>query len=544
MKTSTTREAGSTLPAALLIIFVACVIVGIATAMTNNIARNTQANAAVQADVSVGDGALEYVYAQWRQICKAKAAADPAAVPTTSDFSGITLPAGFPNTDPSIKTLTTTITNLSVVAVDPLLHPLATAFTTPPKQSGRGPGSYAYSYLASADVTTQAVSRPVTQKVRRVFQKKAESPWNFAVFYQDLLEIHPSQPLTLTGWVHTNDSAYTATDKLTLTDRLTMTGSWNVAYAPGDNRTGAVSPIYPPNEPPATEDPFQAFGIDSTAFNKTDANPNNDGYRELVEVPDSSFPDPLSPPAPTVGATPPTSQRYYNLAGIKVVINSTVRPVTKRVYNGAGVECTAGSPANSNDLKIYNAILGSNGALKGPNTFQDNREGALMSVWDIDMGLLNSGGMTWNNIFYITDIGGSSTSHIGVRVKNAASLPATTTGTASSMVGLTFVTDNPLYIWGDWNTGGSPASNTVPDPTKPMAATYKWRPSAILADAITLLSNNWLDANSTKVLSARQASNTTVNAALLSGNVPTTSGSYSGGAENFVRLLEDWTGKT
>ncbi|MFN2477185.1 MAG: hypothetical protein ABR526_12700, partial [Chthoniobacterales bacterium] len=26
--------------------------------------------------------------------------------------------------------------------------------------------------------------------------------------------------------------------------------------------------------------------------------------------------------------------------------------------------------------------------------------------------------------------------------------------------------------------------------------------------------------------------------------VPTTTNSYSGGAENFVRLLEDWTGKT
>jgi hypothetical protein len=47
-------------------------------------------------------------------------------------------------------------------------------------------------------------------------------------------------------------------------------------------------------------------------------------------------------------------------------------------------------------------------------------------------------------------------------------------------------------------------------------------------------------------MSSRTAANTTVNAALVSGNVPSgTSGStYSGGGENFVRYLEDWTGKT
>jgi hypothetical protein len=67
-----------------------------------------------------------------------------------------------------------------------------------------------------------------------------------------------------------------------------------------------------------------------------------------------------------------------------------------------------------------------------------------------------------------------------------------------------------------------------------------------MGDAITLLSNNWNDANSGAGLAAQVASNTTVNAALVSGNVPTgTSGSiYSGGGENFVRFLEDWTGKT
>src|SRR5207244_2966736 len=45
-------------------------------------------------------------------------------------------------------------------------------------------------------------------------------------------------------------------------------------------------------------------------------------------------------------------------------------------------------------------------------------------------------------------------------------------------------------------------------------------------------------------LSSRKASNTTVNAAFLAGIVPSGGGNYSGGAENYPRLLEDWSSKT
>jgi hypothetical protein len=41
----------------------------------------------------------------------------------------------------------------------------------------------------------------------------------------------------------------------------------------------------------------------------------------------------------------------------------------------------------------------------------------------------------------------------------------------------------------------------------------------------------------------RAATNTTVNAAIVAGDVPTANGNYSGGAENLIRFLENWTGK-
>jgi len=38
--------------------------------------------------------------------------------------------------------------------------------------------------------------------------------------------------------------------------------------------------------------------------------------------------------------------------------------------------------------------------------------------------------------------------------------------------------------------------------------------------------------------------NTTVNAAIMAGNKDTVGGQYSGGVENFIRLLENWSGRT
>jgi hypothetical protein len=43
-------------------------------------------------------------------------------------------------------------------------------------------------------------------------------------------------------------------------------------------------------------------------------------------------------------------------------------------------------------------------------------------------------------------------------------------------------------------------------------------------------------------LSERPATSTTLNAAVVAGTVPSGNGYYSGGAENFLRFLEDWGG--
>ena len=53
--------------------------------------------------------------------------------------------------------------------------------------------------LGQADVTLPVLGGNVTAKVRRVFQKEQLSPWNWAIFYVDPLEIQPGAPMSVTG---------------------------------------------------------------------------------------------------------------------------------------------------------------------------------------------------------------------------------------------------------------------------------------------------------------------------------------------------------
>ena len=55
-------------------------------------------------------------------------------------------------------------------------------------------------------------------------------------------------------------------------------------------------------------------------------------------------------------------------------------------------------------------------------------------------------------------------------------------------------------------------------------------------------SNNWNDLNSDLGLDSRSATATEVNAAFISGIVPTDGGTYSGGLENYPRMHEKWSG--
>ncbi len=171
-----------------------------------------------------------------------------------------------------------TISNYKIVAVTPEWTALASATTPPmpilgpvalPTPAPSPTTTLVYNYVASADVTLPALgpTGKVVAKVRRVFQKQQMSPWNFAIFYVDPLEIHPGPEFTVTGWVHTNSDLYTGHNSLTFADKVTYGSDWSVGFHPLDgthDNDDPASPNYPGDLHTARGRAMQPFGLDAT----------------------------------------------------------------------------------------------------------------------------------------------------------------------------------------------------------------------------------------------------------------------------------------
>jgi hypothetical protein len=537
---------GSSLVVVMVSMATLMVVAGIAVEYTNNISRNVQRTTTLQSAITSGDAALEHLFSSWRAISRAT----PSTPLATSAFSSIPLPTysqlNLPNVTYFAKAgvaadlsdeydANYTLSNLKVVGVDGTLQAMANS-TTPPTpavgmaQTGSiNTTSANYNYLASADVTLPTTTGNVVAKVRRVFSKQQLSPWNYAIFYVDPLEIHPSPPFTVTGWVHTNYNLYTAHNTLTFADKVTYASDWFIGFMPGDNQhpETPASPNWLANLPPARDIALQPFGLDSTAiFSTTDTNPNNDNYRELIQPPVAGYTDPMA------------GSRYWSQANVVIRVDAS-NNVTIGTPNADGT-ITAFTASNP----LYTMF---SGAITTGQSIQDNRENASIRLVTLDISKIenNTSGLSptykasgFNGVLYIYDNSNTASTRRGIRLLNGTKIPS---------MGLTIASQNAVYIQGNYNTGGSPPSNSG-DPTTPQVSGYSRAPCAVIADAVNLLSNSWLDSNSTQGTSSRVASNTTVNTAILSGIVPTApvggDGSYSGGAENFPRFLEDWSHAT
>ena len=576
------KQSGSSLVVVLTILATLMVVVAIAAEYTYTVNRHVLRSNTMENAIAVGDSCIEMLFANWRAICRAT----PTTAKPTDAFSSIPLPTaaqlnlpavtnfakrgtGF---DPNVDQLDSnyTISNYKVIAVSNRWTSLGDTDVAPTPELGLAQTGNInttaanYDYIASADVTLPGLGAAgnVVAKIRRVFQKQQISPWNFAIFYADPLEIHPGQNFTVTGWVHTNSDLYTGHDFLTFADKVTYASDWfaptpakpTVGFKPGDLQHPQpplpTAPHYPSNLPPAHDDAKQPFGLDSTQlFSTTDTNPNNDSYRELIEVPSSTAADPLA------------NARYWNQAAVVIRINAD-NSYTIGTPNANGTMTTV--PSSDWRYTMFNSAISTN------QSILDSREGTSIKLATLDISQILTASSTAtykssnfsNPIVYIYDA--SATSHPlnsdgtvnllvnkkldgstsatpvsrGIRVKNGSKIPA---------VGLTIVSNNPVYIQGDFNTGGNPPSNSglAADAVTPQVAGYTRAPCSILGDAINILSNSWNDALAG---TAPGASNTTINAAIVSGIVPTApvggDGSYSGGAENFPRFLEDWSGQS
>jgi Tfp pilus assembly protein PilX len=393
-----------------------------------------------------------------------------------------------------------------------------------------GLNSFAQNYLVTSEVTGSNGTR---SKVVQVLQMGFAPLFQFAVYYNEILEIFPGATFTIAGRAHSNNHVYIG-NSTTQVDSF-LTSAQNIyRYRLNDGSTPASAKIK------------DAAGVYQNLIKDHDAadwstwaiNTYNGRVRDSaiggtsLNLPiDASIQahDIIEQGQPGDIGTPLETERMYWKADYRILVDSAGNVTVKT--GPAGSETTTSLDASS--------------FLTTTTNFYDKRESKCMQPAQIDIGALRTA-PGWNftkGILYVSsaksDTGtcGTSTPNAprtpAVRLTNGSQLPSSTDG------GFTVVTDRPIYVQGDYNT--KDASGVLHNGNDATTS-----PAAVMADAVTVLSNNWgpngYDTKGNESVSNRDAQNTTIYAGMISGIVPTVPGtSYSGGLENYFRLLEDWT---
>ena len=505
--------------------------------------------------------------------------------------------------------------------------------TVPPGEQFAGLSAIQYRYSVFSEAAPPGEDRPEAL-LEMIFRVRLVPLFQFAAFYDKDLEILPGPNMTLDGRVHANGDLYLASGRtLQINGQVTAavrdggTGGFVHRGRKDRNRCEGTVRVRIPGDNPAlpcagssfdpvpapvietfqgqirtqldtlTVPPPEEFGQAGLYWNEADVRVGLDLRDGLADARAVVLRPTLAGGEPQIDAALTTTLESCLAAD-----------PTSRAYGVRPHQGLAGSPTPRDPAVIYGDDVR---AVEWSNSFRDRRENRwnddqrtsyrLMLEVDVrgvldclqdnrlgffagrgagqnDIGTDRNGGLVW----YFTVLGPESdapSSGYGVRLRNAEVLGSSLPG-APEISGLTVVSDQAVFTSGNYNgaTGRPlPSDSGAPNPADPL-----WRPAAILADTLHILSgrrgpqaNNdtyhddptALPAGSMyttdsvpndegetirRVLGNRQANTTTVAAALLA-NTDTTGGTdgtggqggdYNGGLENYPRMHETWGGRT
>lgn len=406
------------------------------------------------------------------------------------------------------------------------------------EQQYTGLSGYASTYRILANVTmaNSTFSYNFTNAVQQDVQLAQIPVFQFAIFYNGLLEFSDTATFIITGPVHANSNIYVGSPSdLTFNSIVTTTGNITAPgnLGMGSNQwtghtyyNGSPTPGYLTGQPSLN----LPIGTNSTV---------GSSVQQIL----------YPPPSGEAANSAMGSQRYYNKAGLVIYISNTTYAVT--------IKSSSSDPNPVTITNLLTTLTNANASsnyfpfISTTNQFYDWREAKTMKLTQLDIGKLTNWMQTnvyvYNsastsnkfnssssplNIVYVVDYRDTNSSvSTAVRLYNGANLPS---------AGLTVATPCPMYIWGVYNCPVAAYKGTT--------NTLNSVPASVAADAVTILSPGWSDAQATSSSGTRlsiNAQDDTVNTAMIAGIVPSTgtsSTTYSGGANNFPRLLENWSG--
>ncbi|HTY79366.1 MAG TPA: hypothetical protein VMI34_16185 [Candidatus Bathyarchaeia archaeon] len=426
--------------------------------------------------------------------------------PTDAQLAAITAPV---LSDPKLAFTTFSVTR--VVPTPPYSY--TTTFASGPYAGFSGQVT---DFLITSEVRGDNGTKSRQTQILRHVQVPL---FQFGVFYGAGvdLEIAPGPAMTFNGRVHANSSIYVGAGS-TLSFDSTITSAGTI------QRQIKRSSDTPWGNDPSIKDAngnYRNLNFDHTyrpGFGTTWSAPAWQSQAANV------FGNTVRDSAMGVGQIiPPVPDLFYNPSNPDVIAHQLIEVPS----DGDSTDLRAAKMYSKAGLKVVDGVAtdGSGNAVTLPagvitsKSFFDARENRTMSVVEVNVGLLRSSGVApTNGVMYVASTG---TPGAAVRLVNGSQLPSQ---------GLTVVSQNPAYIQGDYNT-----VNKVP--------------AAVLADAVTVLSNRWgsngSDAKGALTTDTRPASPTTVNAAFALGPSGESSMNQGNGQlENDIRFLEDWSAQT
>lgn len=396
---------------------------------------------------------------------------------------------------------------------------------------------FSQTYRIYSQVTPKNANYNFSTAVLQDVQIAQIPVFQYAIFYNSLLEFTIAFPFTIAGRVHSNSNIYVGSmSNLTFNSTVTTTGvitnpPW-AGVTDTNNYTGSVTFNGNPQFGTALPNLVLPIGTNSTA-------PSN-----IIQI--------IYPPPSTESRTSAMGvQRFYNKAGMVIMVSNTTFYASNTIINITLQSPNAGDPSPLHFTSGTTNWTNNNFSywFSTTNITYDQRQGQWMQLSQINVSNFNTWCLTNVNIYtnyftntpkfnassplnivYVGDWRKSNGStNVAVRLMGggSANFPA---------YGLTVATPDPLYIWGNYNT---PLATNLNSGN--VAGTY---PTSFISDALTILSGNWSDASSSSSYTGRVATSTTVNGAMITGMVYSTGPAateYSGGVNNLPRLLEDWS---
>ncbi len=448
---------------------------------------------------------------------------------------------------------------------------------------------YAGLYGLVQPVTITATATPIGQRfnvpatVTETIQFASIPLFQFAIFYNLNLEIDPGATMTIVGAVWSNAGIWTGSSVCTLKNTVSAVGiatntannpfctgytgtgpsTYSLAGQPTSGNDHITMPIGTNNNP-ATVEGIINLPPSPYTMNTAGAFTTN-GQLYLANAADlylTNFPN-----GTNWGSLTPkgTNMILYYQDGLNSPYLTQIPydfyiMTNNKVANGIFFTNWVYTTLTTN-INCYTNILYAGYSFLTNDIFYDWREGwnggsgiagkgktvqavqidiAKYNIWLTNSAATNNG-ISYNtqcklsshkshpidSIYIYNAVPLTSTNLPAVRVANGGILPSQT-----APYGFTVATAMPLYVWGTYN-----ASNNLGSSLGKNSTTYTW-PAALMADSITILSPSWNDGTTSKLPTPTTA---TVNAAMVEGIVQSTNGIYSGGLENFLRLLENWS---